>query len=151
MKYLTVVFAFTALLLSQHVTADESAERFFGKYIQLSDSFDSSVAELYSDNAKIHAYRKYPHGTERQMEIPGAQWKQLIARVMPLAKAQNDRSIYSEVAINRLGNGYKIKANRYSNRKCYTDTGYYMIVTPDSNGELKIVEEYSETQPQSDC
>jgi len=31
------------------------------------------------------------------------------------------------------------------------DTGYYMVVVPNDVGELKIMEEYSETQPQSDC
>jgi hypothetical protein len=70
---------------------------------------------------------------------------------MPLAKTQDDKSVFSEVTISNYGNGHKIKANRYSNRKCYTDTGYYMVVAPNEFGTLQIIEEYSETQPQSDC
>lgn len=85
------------------------------------------------------------------MELTGAQWKRLVAMAMPLAKVQNDKSLFSKVSISRLNEGFKIKANRYSNRKCYTDTGYYMIVAPNRSGMLEIIEEYSETQPHSNC
>ncbi len=151
MRYVATVVALFTILLSQTALADEPAKVLFDKYVQLSDNFDPSLAELYFDEAEIHAYRKYPYGTERAMELKGAQWKQLLTRAMPLAKAQNDKSIFSEVAISNYGNGFKIKANRYSNRKCYTDTGYYMVVAPNDVGKLQIIEEYSETQPQSDC
>lgn len=151
MKYLTTIFAILTMLFSQIAHASESAKELFDKYVQLSDSFELSVADLYSDNAKIHTYRKYPHGLERAMGLSGAQWKQLLLKAMPLAKAQNDKSVFSEVTISNYGDGYKIKANRYSSRKCYTDTGYYMVVTPNEFGKLQIIEEYSETQPQSNC
>jgi hypothetical protein len=151
MKYVATVFAIFTILLSQITQADELAKELFDKYVQLSDSFESSVADLYSDDAKIHTYRKYPHGLERAMELSGVQWKQLLVKAMPLAKAQNDKSVFSEVTISNYGSGHKIKANRYSNRKCYTDTGYYMVVAPNELGTLQIIEEYSETQPQSDC
>jgi hypothetical protein len=129
----------------------EQADAFFKKYIELGDKFDVAVAELYSDTAKIHTYRVYPHGLERAMELSGAQWKQLVKRVMPLAKAKNDKSTFSNITITKHGNGFKIKADRYSEIKCYTDKGYYMVVEPDSRGNLYIIEEYMETQPQSDC
>jgi len=131
--------------------ASSKPEAFFNRYIELGESFDPSVASLYSDSAKIRAYRVYPHGLERSMELTGVQWKQLATKLMPMAKAQNDKSTYSKAVITKQGDGYKIKADRYSVRKCYTDTGYYMIVEPESNGKLLIVEEYIETQAQSGC
>lgn len=76
------------------------------------------------------------------MELTGAQWKQLIVKVMPLAKTKNDMSTFSDINITEIKDGFKIKANRYSVRKCYTDTGYYMVVKPISDGSLKIFEEY---------
>jgi len=85
------------------------------------------------------------------MEMTGVQWKQLITKVMPLAKAQNDKSIFSKIEISEFEDGYKIKADRYSLRKCYTDTGYYMVVKPLSDGSLKIFEEYMETKPLPNC
>lgn len=70
---------------------------------------------------------------------------------MPLAKMKNDKSTFKNIAIKPEGNGYKIKAHRYSEKKCYTDKGYYMLLKRTEKGQLEIVEEYMETQPQSDC
>ena len=139
------------VLMSQLAFAAESPRELFARYIQLSDSFDVALAQLYADDAKILIHRTYPGGLERKMALSGMQWKQLIVHAMPLAKAQNDKSTFSNISVSRYENGYKIQADRYSNRKCYTDTGYYMVVMPDPFGRLRIIEEYSETQPQSDC
>ena len=145
-------FGFALMLaLSNFTYASSEPEEFFRNYVELGNSFDPSIASLYSDSAKIRAYRVYPHGLERNMELTGAQWKQLATRLMPLSKAKNDKSIFSNTVITKQGDGYKIKADRYSVLKCYTDTGYYMIVEPESDGQLFIVEEYMETQPRSDC
>ena len=45
----------------------------------------------------------------------------------------------------------RIRADRYSVVKCYRDLGYYMLIGRETDGALAIVEEYSETQPQSSC
>jgi hypothetical protein len=132
-------------------SSNEQAMEFFKMYVELSDAFDVAAVEFYSDNARIHAYRVYPHGLERAMELTGSQWKQLAKRVMPLAKAKNDKNSFSNINIKEQGKGYKIKADRYSEMKCYIDKGYYMVVEPDNRGNLHIIEEYMETQPQSNC
>ncbi len=139
------------LYIPSYANSTDQADSFFNKYIKLGDDFDVSVADLYSDDAKIHAYRVYPHGLERSMEMSGEKWKRMIVFVMPLAKAKNDKSTFSEISIKKQGNGFKIKANRYSESKCYIDKGYYMVIEPDENGNLLIIEEYMETQPQSNC
>ena len=142
---------FLLAIISGPVYASDESLELFDSYIQLGESFDPDVANLYSDDALIHAYRVYPHGLERNMELTGAQWKELMSRVMPIAKAQNDKSTFSNIAVTEIEGGYKIKADRYSVRKCYTDTGYYMIVKPTENGSLKIFEEYMETKPLPSC
>ncbi|AQP99972.1 hypothetical protein B0W48_09355 [Pseudoalteromonas aliena] len=83
------------------------------------------------------------------MSFTGAQWKQLVQKIMPLAKANNDKNTFSEIRISKVESGYKIKAKRYSDRKCYMDTGYYMILKRQEGGELAILEEYMETKPLS--
>ncbi|BBW93435.1 hypothetical protein PS1M3_35220 [Pseudoalteromonas sp. PS1M3] len=140
-----------AVLISSISHASENAKSFFDEYTKLGSNFDVKVASLYANDAKIHSYRVYPHGKERQMEITGEQWKVLVQRVMPLAKMKNDKSTFKNIAIKPEGNGYKIKAHRYSEKKCYTDKGYYMLLKRTEKGQLEIVEEYMETQPQSDC
>ncbi|MBY6242968.1 hypothetical protein [Methylosinus sp. Sm6] len=150
MFYVAAFSVFTMLLL-QTAHAGESVSEFFNRYGRLNGNFDPSVADLYSDTAKIHTFRRYPFGLQRTIVLSGAQWKSLIVTIMPLAKAKNDISTTSNVTISRHGQVYKIKANRYFTIKCYTDTGYYMIVAQNELKKWQIVEEYMETQPQSDC
>jgi hypothetical protein len=140
-----------SVLVSSVLSAEESPEAFFDNYTSLGNAFDPSVTELYDDSAQILSYRVYPHGLERNMELSGVQWKELIKRVMPMAEAQNDRSTYSNVVISEIEGGFKVKADRYAEKKCYTDTGYYMIIKPDKDGKLAIFKEYIETRPMPDC
>jgi hypothetical protein len=133
------------------ISSIDNPEEFFKQYIELSDNFDLAVGSLYSANAKVHSYRIYPHGLERGMELTGAQWQQLLIKAMPLAKAKNDKSSFTNVAVSEQGKSYKIKADRYSLIKCYQDSGYYMIIAPRSGGGFHIIEEYMQTQPQSNC
>ncbi|MDJ0987554.1 MAG: hypothetical protein QNJ26_18590 [Desulfobacterales bacterium] len=129
----------------------ESAKRFFEQYVKLGERFDASMADLFLDSATIKNLRRYPNGLEKTMQLTGAQWKALIIKTMPLAKAKGDVSTFSEIYVSIDGKRAKIKANRYSNLKCYTDTGYYMIIERQPDSEYKIVREYTETQPNSDC
>lgn len=129
----------------------ESAEEFFARYRSLSEQFDPAVADLYADDATISAYRRYPHGLEREMSLSGIEYKELIVQAMPNAKARGDTSNFTNVRYTIEGTRTRIKADRYSRLKCYTDSGYYMVVEDDGAGRQIIVEEYLETQPQSDC
>jgi hypothetical protein len=130
---------------------EQDAKDFLARFGELGDAYDPAIADLYTDDAVVKAFRRYPHGLERAVEMPGVAWKEMIQRFMPLAKAQNDRSEFREPEFEVDGDRVRIKADRYSFRKCYLDTGYYMIVQKQPDGSLRIVEEYSETQPQSDC
>ena len=147
----TILFVLSLITSAPAAIASETPEDFFTRYVQLGNEFSPSLADLYSNQALIRSYRVYPHGTERHMEVTGAQWKQVLVKVLPLAKAQNDKSTFSNIDISQISDGFKIQADRYSIRKCYVDTGYFMILKPTFNGRLQIVEEYLETQPQSSC
>ena len=70
---------------------------------------------------------------------------------MPVAKAQNDRNEYDDVEVSAEGDALRISAKRYSLKKCYLDEKYYMVISRQSDGEFRIIEEYSTTQPQSNC
>ena len=130
---------------------EQEAKQFLARYVALGHAFDIALANLYADDAVIRIYRRYPHGLERSLEMKGVQWKDLIRTGMPLAKAQNDRSEYKEPSF-VVGDGrVRIGATRYSLRKCYWDPEYYFVVARQPDGSLKIIEEYAETQPQSNC
>jgi len=148
---LIIVLSSGSLYVHADPTDNAAAQAFFENYVGLSDAYDDKVADLYADSAVIRACRRYPHGLERSMELSGSQWKALLIRAMPIARAQADRSTYSNVEVSVSGDKATIKADRYAVRKCYTDTGYYMVVERQAHGDYLIVEEYSETQPQSNC
>ncbi len=149
---LRFIVAIAIVFSSQQVLAlsKKEASDFFENYIKLGEKFDVSVKNLYSDDAKIHAYRRYPHGLERAMEMTGKQWKTLLEKSMPIGKKRGDISKHKNVTYTISGSKITIKADRYSVLKCYTDTGYYMVVQKNKQN-LQIIEEYFETQPQSDC
>ena len=156
MRVFKIIFLILFLLISGIDTfaadADEnSAKEFFRDYVELGENFDTSIANLYLDSAIIRNLRRYPNGSEKSMQLTGAQWKALITKVMPVAKARGDKSTFSRIIISIDGKQAKIKANRYSNIKCYTDTGYFMIIERQPDSKYKIVEEYMESQPNSDC
>lgn len=132
-------------------TVEQEAKDFLERFVALGDAHDPALADLYSDGAVIKAHRRYPHGLERTLELTGVQWKALVRTAMPWAKALNDRSELRDPQFEVDQGKVTIRADRYSVRKCYLDTGYYMILERQPDGALGIVEEYTETQPQSDC
>ena len=127
------------------------ARAFFDRYVALGGAYDASLAELYADHARIRSARRYPDGKSRSLEMTGTQWKGMIRTAMPLARTLGDRSDFNNIRVERAGEAMRITADRYSVRKCYWDRGYSMLIGRQLNGGMKIVEEYLETQPQSDC
>lgn len=137
------------LLLQSGAYADayvDQAKVLFNKSVKLGNAFDPAVADLYSDSAVIRNTRRYPNGAIRIMTFTGKQYKELIRLVMPLAKARNDKSRFSQVTYKRIGGKVKISAKRYSLLKKYTSP-LTVIVAPDSKKRWLIVEEHSESRP----
>ena len=58
------------------------------------------------------------------MEMTGAQWKELMRKVMPIAKPQGDRSEFKNARIGKAGATVRVRADCYSVRKCYWDRSY---------------------------
>ena len=136
---------------SDEMVSIDEARQFFAHGQALGESYDVAIADLYADDARIIAFRRYPHGLERAAEFSGSQWKVLIQSLMPIARSRNDRSEYEDVSFNVEGNTVRIRARRYSVRKCYWDDNYYMIIAKKPGGKIQVIEEYTESQPLSDC
>ena len=122
------------------------ARRLFERYVALEKAFDPAAADLYADEAVIQNKRKYPDGQVKTMSMPAAKYKALVRSAMPVAKARNDRSTYSEVRYSAEGAGVRITAQRFSELKKYTSP-LSMLVKPDARGAWLIYEELSESQP----
>jgi hypothetical protein len=142
-----------ALLVSAHLAHAQStgaptveeAKQFFATLVSLGDNYDPRYAELFSDLAYIQNTRRYPGGKARVTKLNGVQYQEMILRAIPIAKSVRDRSSYSKVSYSAEGNGVRIHATRFAERKNYYSPIAFLVVR--EGGQLKIIEEISESQP----
>ena len=129
----------------KNITA-KSPEELFNKIQTLGKNFDASLASLYSDEAIIENKRTYPTGQEKVMKLTGKQYKALIKKVMPLAKARGDISTYSDIKFEKNDDTVKVTATRYSELKKYKSP-YECILKKGKNGNWLIIKELSVSKP----
>ena len=143
------LLASTALIMlpaSQDSRAFDEAKSLFARFVQLEQSYDPRVADLYADDAVITAKRVYPTGEVRELTFPAPKYKQLIRQALPLAKARGDRSTYTNCTYEPQGPRVRVACSRYSELKKYTSP-YTLLVGPGGSGRWQIVEERSESRP----
>ncbi len=145
--YLIVLWTFLTSIcygLEQSVVLE-----FFDNYKNLAEEFSPKVIELYSDEATISTLRHYPYGQSKKMTMTGKQFKAVLEKALPIAKSRGDINTFSNIEIETKETEARISAHRYSVLKNYTDKGYYMVVKETDGGGLIIIEEHTETQPQT--
>jgi len=142
-----LVFSVLALLLGNTFAASptENAKGLFEKYVALGAAFDPAIVDLYSDEAKIQNTRTFPTGEKKVMTLPAPTYKELIRKVMPMAKARGDTDSFSEVKYTPEGDNVRVHAIRYSNLKKYS-APLSLLVGPGKDGAWLILEELSESK-----
>jgi hypothetical protein len=155
MRKMNIRFAAMCITLSacSSVYAAGTAEYldFFNKYQTLSNSFDISVTQLYSDDAVILGTRKMNDGIEQKLKMDGKKWKEILSDSMKISEQRGDRSEFSDIAVHLEKDRATITADRYSTLKCFHDKKYYMVVAEKGDGAMEIVEEAVESPVQSYC
>jgi hypothetical protein len=143
----------TVLITAHPAIAKENKEArdFFKQYITLCNNIDIEIRTLYFDDARIHASLHTAQGLERILDVTGAQWKELIVELETKAKEKGYISEYRNVTISQEADTIRIKADRHSVLKCFTDKKFYLVIKRDENNKFKILEEYMETKRGSDC
>lgn len=149
-KLITLIFVIL-LPFSAQASAPEEYLDFFKKYETLGNNYDLSVAEMYSDEAKVVVFRVTPDGVETTTKINGKKVKQMIHEQMDIIKKLGSKSNYSNVSVTLEGNTGKIKATRYSTLKCFKDNKYYMVIEKQTDGSFQIIEEFIEEPIQTSC
>ena len=143
MKIIILIFTlFSNLVFSAEV---ETVKKVFESIQRKADLFDSSFVEFYSDKAVIEYRRFYPNGKSKVMTLSGVQYKNLIKKGMPLAKAKGDKSEYRDVTYTKIKDGIVVKATRWSVLKKYGTPyeAHFSMV----EGKVMIVRELSESKP----
>ena len=123
--------------------ARRQAEALFNRYVTLEHDFDPAIADLYADSARIVSRRINPTGPPEVRTTPAPQYKQLLRKVMPLAKQRRDLSFYTEVTYGAEGSFVRIKARRYAEYKKFSSP-LELLVGPGPGGRWQIFEELSE-------
>lgn len=122
------------------------AEAFFGRYQSLASSFDPAAADLYCNNAKIQNVRRFPNGEQKTLQIPAAQYKDIVRTVMPTAQARGDTNAYSKVEYWTEGRNVRVTAVRFSDLKQY-ESPFSLLIGRCDDGSLGILEELTESIP----
>jgi hypothetical protein len=140
-----------AISATETKTAEKGSEfkparQLFERYEALAAAFDTSLADLFSDSAHIENTRRNPDSTVKVLTLPAPAYKDLIRKVMPLAKARNDRNTYSKVTYEAEGPNVRIRGQRTSQLKKYTSP-FSLLVGHDAEGRWLILEEITESQP----
>ncbi|GAA5588258.1 hypothetical protein Acal01_03450 [Acinetobacter calcoaceticus] len=137
--------------ISYAFNPDQQYLMFLKKYEDLSNSSDAKGLEMYADDAKIHATGIAPDGIERTISMTGKKFKELNLENIELIKRMAYQIKLSNVKIIREQESAKITATKYSNRNCYSDNDYYMVVSRKDDKKLYITEEYSTLNPPNLC
>jgi hypothetical protein len=140
----------TAAIAQAALSSDrrQQAETIWNRYVSLEAAFDPALADLYADDALIQNRRTYPTGETRLATVPATTYKQLVRKAIPVAKAQNDVSRYSNCRFmaSEQADRVRIICERYSVLKDYTSP-IALLVGPGPAGAWLIHEELSESRP----
>lgn len=131
---------FIFIFLSFSVQANDEIQTFFSHYIELEKTYDTSIGDLYLDDAIVvinHDVKGHP-----PIKIAGAELKKDIIRLADTVRKNKDFNVYTNIIITDNQDGtFLIKADRTSNMLCYTDKSYSMTVIKDASGNVKIIKE----------
>lgn len=143
------ILLFYVLILGLGAFAEDKQDalKFFNNYIQASNSYSSSILNMYSDRAKIIRQVVKPNGQLVNVPFSVSDYKKQLRLSSKLAKIRNYKNYYSDINVTKVSNGYKIDAMRkpsLSDYKLRTS----MIVQKQPDGHWLIVEELMQTKEQ---
>lgn len=133
--------------LSAFAGEKEDALNFFNNFVKASNSYSSSLPEMYSSNAKIIRQVVKPDGSTANAYFKMKDYKNQMKLSAKLAKMRNYKNYYSDISVVKVQNGYKISAMRKPSLSDYK-LKTYTVVQKQPDGNWLIVEEMMQTKEQ---
>ena len=132
------------------VLADENQEalKFFKKYVSAANSYDPSIINMYSPDAKIIRQVVKPDGTLVDVETDTNTYIKQLKIGQHTAKLRRYKNTYTNISSTKVDNGYKISSLRQPSGEKYKLKSY-MIIQKQPNGKWIIVEEMMQTKVQT--
>ena len=118
----TLIIMTITLLTIGNVWADgvADARAFFNSYVQAANNYSSTVANMYSPNAKIIRQVVKPDGTTANAYTDTATYVKQMRLSQAAAKVKKYKNYYSNITVTDLGNGkYKVSSLRQPTGETY--------------------------------
>ena len=146
-----MLVAYFSVGCTQPISTEE-AMVFFDQYADLERRQSPDITQLFSDDAIVSLSRRsLPGGASQSLTISGAEWKATIRDALEYDRIDGDYDSFSHTTVEIDGNKAIIRAERYSNLRCYYDDEFYLVVWKSQTGDLEIIEMRADTQAESDC
>ncbi len=117
----------------------EAARDLFERFVDLGNRYDTSIADLYADDARIVLTGQNPD-EKREVTIPGREFKELVREMLPAAREAGEQNIYVDVTYWIEGDLVRIEATRRTSPS-NSQAQHQMLVGPNENGTWLIREE----------
>lgn len=148
-KILLSILTLTAVSLSAFADDKQDALNFFNNYVKAANSYDASVATMYSPSAKIIRQVVKPDGTLVDVNTDTATYIRQMKIGQAGAKLKNYKNNYSNISVSAMPNGgYKVSSLRQPSNETYK-LKTYMIVKKQPDGKWLITEEMMQTKVQT--
>jgi len=147
MKKLLLTLFILVFGLSVFAADREDALAFFNSYVTASNTYSTTLPNLYSDSAKIVRQVIKPDGKLVNVPFTIDTYRSQMKFSGKLAKMKKYTNAYSEVKISKVPNGYKIESLRKPSLSDYKLKSS-MVVQKQPNGKWLIVEELMQTKEQ---
>ena len=126
-----------AALIERETARVEEARELFERFIILGNHYDTTIANLYAEEAEIVMIER-KRGQLRKVEVIGADFKALVQRTLPRAERKGVHSSYSDVTFRVRGDRVRIDAIRTA-MPHGLKVPHILVVGPSETGEEWLI------------
>ena len=117
----------------------EAARDLFERFVDLGNAYDTRIADLYADDARVVLTAQNPDEKD-EVTIPGREFKELVRQMLPAAREAGEQNIYIDVTYWIEGDLVRIEATRRTSPSNY-QAQHQLLVGPGADGTWLIREE----------
>jgi len=147
-KIIIVLFLVFFAGLNCYATEMEEVQKFFNRYVDAANSYDTNYFNFYANDAKIIRVVEKNDGTFETVNIPLERYKNEANKSRLLMKIRKYKNYYSDIKILPMGKNYKVSALRQPSLSNYKIPAHF-IIGKDNYGNWKIKEESMNTKVQA--
>lgn len=147
-KILTIICL--SLLITSRAYANNKQEAldFFNNYVSAANTYSTSIASMYSPNAKIIRQVVKPDGSTVNVYTDTATYVKQMKISQGVAKMRQYTNSYSNIVVTEIDNDkYKVSSLRQPKGEVYK-LKTYMILQKQPSGNWIIIEELMQTKEQ---